>query len=437
MAPDPELVIEARLLLPQGLTDGCVGVSRGRIVAIRKILEGDDHREMSGCVVVPAAVDMHVHFRDPGLTKKGDFTSESRAAAFGGVTTVADMPNTKPPAVTEPAWRGKLEAIEGRSFVDYALYMGLSEGALVARLGRSTGLFKLYTASTTGDLLVGDARSWSPLLATVAEAGGRVVVHAEDQSTIERARPTQGGLHGHDEARPPAGEAAAVRQACLAAASTGAPGRVHIAHVSCRQALEALEGSGTSAEVTPHHIFLDRRMEDLGAFGKVNPPLRTDADRAALWEALADGRVPVLASDHAPHTREEKQLGFGSAPAGIPGVETMVPLAMAQVRHGRIALERLVDACATRPAAFLGIAPRVVEEGAPAHLAVYDLHEEEEVTADMLHHRCGWTPYEGMTAVFPRLVLGPGGVLVDDGEFQQGRPQGRYVGLDLEGLRSV
>jgi dihydroorotase len=347
------------------------------------------------------------------------------------------MPNTRPPAVTEAAWREKLGAIEGRSFVDYALYMGLSEGALIARLGHVTGLFKLYTASTTGDLLVGDPRSWAPLLATVAEAGGRVVVHAEDQSAIDRARTSERGLHGHDGSRPATGEAAAVRQACQAAATTGAPGRVHIAHVSCQQALEALAGLGCSAEVTPHHLFLDRRMEDLGAFGKVNPPLRTDADRAALWEALSDGRVPVLASDHAPHTREEKQLAFEAAPAGIPGVETMVPMAMAQVRHGRIALERLVDACATRPAAFLGVGPRALEAGAAAHVAVYDLHDEDEVTADMLHQRCGWTPYEGMTAVFPRLVVGPGGILVDDGEFHQGRPLGRYVGLDLERLRSL
>ena len=414
--------------------DGCVGISRGRIVAVKKLLEGDEHREMPGCVIVPAAVDMHVHFRDPGLTHKGDFTTESRAAAFGGVTTVADMPNTKPPVLTEQALREKLEALKGRSFVDYALYMGMSKGSDVARLGRATGLFKLYTASSTGDMLVGDVHTWTNLLARCAELGGRVTVHAEDQDAIERTVPVGEGLHRHDSSRPAKGEAAAVARACLAARTTGHPGRVHIAHLSCAQALDAFAASGCSAEVTPHHLLLDRRMEELGAFGKVNPPLRTDADRAALWQALDDGRVPVLSSDHAPHTLEEKAKSFADAPSGMPGIETMVPMMMAHVKRGRIALDRLVDACAVRPAAFLGLGARAIEAGAPAHLAAYDLQQVAEVSADALHSRCGWTPYEGQPAVFPALVVGPGGVLVDGGAFQQSRPQGRHVALDIDAM---
>jgi len=429
-----ELVIEGRLLTPKGLLDGCVGIARGRIVAVKKLLEGDVHRELPGCVIVPAAVDMHVHFRDPGLTHKGDFTTESRAAAFGGVTTVADMPNTKPPVLTEIALREKLEAVRDRSFTDYALYMGMGRGSDVARLGRATGLFKLYTASSTGDMLVGDTHTWTNLMARVAGLGGRVAVHAEDQDAIDRTVPVGEGLHRHDCSRPAQGEAAAVARACLAARTSGHPARVHVAHLSCAQALDAFAASGCSAEVTPHHLLLDRRMEELGTLGKVNPPLRTDADRAAMWQALADGRVPVISSDHAPHTLEEKARPFADAPSGMPGVETMVPMAMAHVKRGTLTLERLVDACAARPAAFLGLGPRAIEAGAPAHLAAYDLHQVVEVCADDLHSKCGWTPFEGQPAVFPTLVVGPGGVLVDEGVFQQSRPQGRYVGLDIDGL---
>ncbi len=429
-----ELVIEGRLLTPKGLVDGCVGISRGRIVAVKKLLEGEVHRELPGCIIVPAAVDMHVHFRDPGLTHKGDFTTESRAAAFGGVTAVADMPNTRPPVLSGTALSEKLEAVKGRSFVDYALYMGMREGSDVARLGRATGLFKLYTASTTGDMLVSDPHAWTNLLAGVAELGGRVVVHAEDQGTIERVVATGEGLHMHDSSRPAKGEAAAVARACLAARTTGHVGRVHIAHISCRQALEALATSGCSAEVAPHHLLLDRRMEDLGALAKVNPPVRTDLDKAALWMALATGDIPVLASDHAPHTREEKSWPFADAPSGVPGVETMVPMAMAYVKTGLITLERLVDACATRPAAFLGLGRRAIEVGATGHIAAYDMYDRVDVSAENLHQKCGWTPYEGQSAIFPRLVVGPGGILVEDGELQQSAPHGRYVGLDLDAL---
>jgi dihydroorotase len=169
----------------------------------------------------------------------------------------------------------------------------------------------------------------------------------------------------------------------------------------------------------------------------MNPPLRTDADRAALWAALADGRIPIMASDHAPHTQEEKALPFEDAPSGIPGVETMVPLAMAHAKNGRFPLARLIDAVSVRPAAFLGLSPRGLAVGNEAHLAVYDPKRVRKVREDDLHQRCGWSPYDGMDAIFPNLVVGPMGVLVDDGMFQQTRPGGRYVGLSLEELASV
>jgi len=141
-----------------------------------------------------------------------------------------------------------------------------------------------------------------------------------------------------------------------------------------------------------------------------------------------------MASDHAPHTQEEKSRRFDDAPSGIPGVETMVPLAMAQARNGMLSLQRLVDAVSVRPAAYLGLAPRAIAEGAESHVAVYDPKGEVGIRADLLHQRCGWTPYEGMTANFPRLVVSPAGVLVHDGEPQASRPRGRYVGLTLDEL---
>lgn len=434
MDEDVEISIEGRLVLPGGIVDGCVGVTGGRIVAVKKILEGEVHYDMSNRLVMPAAVDMHVHFRQPGDARKGTFATESLAAAFGGVTAVADMPNNEPPSVDPRSWKAKLDLVSGNSYVDFALYMGLGRGLDTLRTGMATGLFKLYIASSTGDLLVREPDRWVQELARTLEAGGRVVVHAEDQAAIETAEPRGRGLEWHHTHRPPLGEAAAVDHVGKVAVSTGSPDRCHVAHVSCREALAALGDYGMSAEVAPHHLFLDLRREDLGSRGKVNPPLRTDVDRAALWAALADGTLPVVASDHAPHTQEEKSRPFEDAPSGIPGVETMVPMLMVEVRSGRLGLERLVDAVSTRPASFLGLAPRTIVEGSEAHLAVYDPKGTTRIDEELLHQHCGWSPYHGMDAIFPILVVSPAGVLVHDGALQRSRASGRYVGPTLEDL---
>jgi dihydroorotase len=427
-----EVSIEGRLLLPTGLTDGCVGITGGRIVAVKKVLEGERHYTLSNHLVVPGAVDMHVHFRQPGHPEKGTFATESKAAAFGGVTAVADMPNNDPPAVDPRSWKAKADMVSGTSFIDYAIYMGLGRGLDVHYLGMATGLFKLYIASSTGDLLVREREKWAAAMATALEAGGHVVVHAEDQASIEAAEPTGEELEWHHTHRPPLGEAGAVDLVGRVAQSTGRPGHAHVAHISCKEALAALDDHGMSAEVAPHHLLLDLRREDLGAKGKVNPPLRTDLDRAELWTALADGRIPIIASDHAPHTQEEKAVRFPDAPSGMPGVETMFPLLMQEVKNGRISLERLVNAVSVRPAAYLGLEPRGILVGNEAHLAVFDPKGPTRVDEDKLHQHCGWSPYAGMEAIFPRLVVSTAGVLVDDGELQMSRPPGRYVGLTLE-----
>ena len=429
-----EVSIEGRLLLPTGLTDGCIGMTEGRIVTIKKILEGETHYTLSNHLVVPAAVDMHVHFRQPGNPRKGTFATESRAAAFGGVTAVADMPNNQPPTTDPRSWKAKLEEVSSTSSVDFALYMGLGKGLDIHYLGMATGLFKLYIASSTGDLLVREKDRWAQAMASALEAGGHVVVHAEDQATIEAAKPTGEELEWHHTHRPPLGEAGAVEQVGKVAASTGAAGHAHVAHVSCKEALAALGDYGMSAEVAPHHLFLDMRRDYLGAKGKVNPPLRTDLDRAELWSALADGRIPIVASDHAPHTQDEKAKRFPDAPSGMPGVETMVPLLMTEVKNGRISLGRIVNALSVRPAAYLGLAPRGLKVGNEAHVAVYDPKGARRIDEDRLHHHCGWSPYNGMDAIFPRLVISPTGILVEDGEFQQSRPMGRYVGVTLEDI---
>lgn len=416
------MVIEGRTLLQGRIQPVALGVEDGVIAAVRRTLRGEERYDFGDRLLLPGGVDVHVHFRDPGFPPKEDFATGTEAAACGGVTTVLDMPNTRPPATTPGALREKREAVARRAHVDFGLYGGLLRAEDVARLAPHAHAFKVYLAESFGRL--------SPLpeevprlVAALRDARRRTTVHAEDPAHL-RPREER-GLRDHDAARPAAAEEAAIRG--LAAAYGGGP--LHLAHLSSRAGLAAARGTGFSTEVTPMHLLLDATA-DLGPRGKVNPPLREPADREALWSAFAAGRIDVLASDHAPHTLEEK-ADFAAAPPGAPNVETLVPLLLARVRRGLLDLDVLVRAVATRPAALFNLGGKGgLEVGKDADVAVFDPRRTVKVRADALHSRCGWTPFEGWEAVFPEATFLRGLLVARDGRLEadrQGRP------LPLEG----
>ena len=389
------LVIEGRAFYRGGLEPLALGIERGRIVRIAKTLAGEETRDYGERLLLPGAVDLHVHFREPGMTAKEDFRSGTTAAAVGGVTTVVDMPNTDPPVTSPGAYREKLQRVRAKANVNFGLYGAIRTAADVHAFAGG----KLYMAPTTGGLDVADSRAIEDVLASAAETGMLLVVHAESPGLFVNG-PAR-SLPQHNEARPPIAEANAIRQLTETAAKMHP--RVHIAHVSSPAGMEAVANSSFTAEVAPHHLLLDATMP-LKARGKVNPPLRAPGDRAALWRGFVDGRIATLGSDHAPHTVEEKDGSFESAPAGVPGVETMGPLLMRAVKRGDLGLDRFVDAAATRPASLLGLEAGAIELGHFADLVVVDPREVVAVRAKDLHSKCGWTPFEGFEAVFPQAT---------------------------------
>jgi dihydroorotase len=379
-----DLVVEGECYLSGRFEQACIGIQGGRIAALARRLDGDRRLDFGSLKIIPAAIDSHVHFREPGMTHKEDFRTGSVAALHGGVTCVLDMPNTVPPTDSVSSIKEKAATAASRSVVDFGLFAAVRPGVDVDALASRAAGFKLYMAGTTGDLLVPSLSAVEPELAAVARSGKVLAVHAEDES-LRRKEPAK-SLHDHLRNRNGECEASAIRK--VAKAADGC--RLHICHVSSKDSLPLLGSRpDMTAELTPHHMLLDRDRP-LGTSGKVNPPLRTRGDRQALFLAFKNGHFDTMASDHAPHTVEEKNEEF------------------------------------ERPGEIFGIRKGRIEVGYDADLLVVDFSDGRDIRADRLHSKCGWTAYEGMTGVFPRTVMVRGEVMVNDGE-QAGDSLGRDV----------
>jgi dihydroorotase len=423
---DFDVVFIGRFFLDDGPQNCCVGVRDGRIVRIAKELDADYTLDFGHFLVLPGAVDAHVHFRDPGLTQKEDIRTGSTSAVFGGVTAVLDMPNTQPLVRTSAQLAAKAQALRDRSLVDYGLFCEAHpstdfESAAEAAIG-----FKVYLAGSTGTAGFPSLDDAQMSVSRATTSGRPVTVHAEDPLLIDRsARPED--LAAHDQARPAAAEASAVRWIC---------GRfdtrpMNLAHISSLEGLDAARIGGYSGtiETSPHHALLDRDVTGLTrqAMAKCNPPLRARADQEAVFAALRGGQIQILASDHAPHTTEEKSRTFAEAPSGVPGVETLLPLMMARVFYKQIDLQRVVDACCRAPAERFGLAKGRIAVGYDADFAVFDPRDVKRVRADTLHSKCGWTPFEGQFAVMPAAVFLRGDELMAEGEIRTARPPGQLL----------
>ncbi|HET6398274.1 MAG TPA: dihydroorotase [Candidatus Thermoplasmatota archaeon] len=380
-----------------------VDARTGKLTKVAKSTQLKAHLDCGQMAILPGAIDIHVHFRDPGHVHKEDFTTGSVAAAFGGVTGFVDMPNTVPATTTLRSAKEKLAMAAQKSVVDYAIWAGgtwfLDD--LPAMMRHCAGI-KSYLGSSTGDLLLEDVTRLQAILQIASEAGRPVALHCESQRVLTSLRRTEGTLDDHDQARPPLAEVEAIYDAMKAQAGARKPARVHVAHAASAEAVQAARAAKFSAGVCPHHLLLDTRANLSHAYGKMNPPLRSPQQREALWQAFAAGHAPILESDHAPHTKAEKEDNFHAAPSGVPGVETMAPLMLAQAAAEKVGLALVVDAMTRNPADLLGAKDRgTLDAGLRADFAVYDLRKPVPVEAGMLHSRCGWTPYEGHKAVFP------------------------------------
>jgi dihydroorotase len=420
--PVPEVVVAGRALFGGKIQPLELAVdSTGRIARIARSIPGGERLEYGDLMILPAATDLHVHFREPGTGEPIEtLASGTLQAALGGIGLVADMPNNDPPMDSVAHLQDKIDRARGRLAVDLLLYASARPGVPLADLAAIAGAFKLYLSPTTSISHPPAPSEVRPLLEAVARTGLPLTVHAEDPAAF-RESPPPTTLEEWSSARPIEAERRGVEQLLPAPPSL----RLHVAHVTDPATAARLRTAGHSFEATPHHLLL-AAGSGADPRRKVNPPLRSEAVRAALWEEFAAGRIPCLASDHAPHPSSAKELRFPLAPSGVPGVETMLPLLLEKARLGRIELATLLAAACDRPARWLGMPIGRIAVGHRADLLVVDFRQRREVRGRELHGSVGWTPFEGSTAVFPLHHLRGGVPIVEDGEYV-GAQSGRIV----------
>lgn len=421
-----DLVVKnGRVFTANGQMSIDIWIKDGRIAALGGAHRAEDRIDARGMLVLPGAIDAHVHFRDPGPNYKEDWASGSASAAAGGVTTIIDQPNTNPRTLDARSFAQKLDIAKHRSLVDFCLNGGAGNIEELAAAG-AAAIGEIFSYEHSDEKL-------QKILGDAERAGMLACLHAEDGLIIKEK--TASLLDRHDpevysQARPAAAEAAAIEKGL-----TGSH-RLHICHLSSAQGLERVaqaksQGKKVTSEVAPHHLFLNiKDYKKQGSYLKMNPPLRRQADNDALWQGLRSGTIDILASDHAPHLPEEKREDIWEAPAGVPGVETMLPLMLFAVKRNLITLERLVDAMTTRPARIFGLADKgSIETGKDADLVIVDPKAISKINADRLHSRAEWTPFQGRDAIFPQMTMARGKVIYD-GDLPASPGYGRFLGKE-------
>ena len=411
---------------PNGTLRTNIAVSDGRIRAIGDLLGASAAEEVDvrGLTVLPGVIDTQVHFREPGLEHKEDLESGTRAAAQGGVVAIFEMPNTKPSTTTADAIRDKLARARGRAWVDHAFFIGaasdnISHLAEWERIPGCAGI-KVFMGSSTGNLLVADDETLGRVL---AEGFRRIAVHCEDEGRlIERKHVAEEGAHPRVHHQWRDVETALMASTRLINLAEKAGRRVHVLHVTTAEEMEFLAGHKDIAtvETTPQHLTLaaPECYERLGTYAQMNPPIRGARHRDALWKAIADGTVDVLGSDHAPHTREEKDKPYPASPSGMTGVQTLVPLMLDHVKQGRLSLERLVDLTSAGPARIYNITGKGrIAVGYDADFTIVDMKAERIITNDWIESRCGWTPFDGQKVTgWPVATIVRGQTVMRDGQ---------------------
>lgn len=386
----------------EGVRD--IAVKNGRIAALGSFA-ADAAAEVIDCKglhVLPGVIDTQVHFREPGLTQKEDLESGSRSAVMGGVTAVFEMPNTNPLTVTAETFADKIGRAHHRMHCDFAFFIGGTREnvADLPELERAAGCagVKVFMGSSTGSLLVEDDDGLRNILRVIRR---RASFHAEDEGRLNarKGERIENDPRSHPVWRDETAALMATQRLVAAARDTGA--RVHVLHISTKEEIEFLRDHKdvASCEATPHHLTLAAPdcYERLGTYAQMNPPVRDDSHRAGIWYGIEQGIIDVLGSDHAPHTREEKDKIYPASPSGMTGVQTLVPTMLDHVNAGRLSLARFVDLTSAGPARLFNIACKGrIAAGYDADFTVVDLKREETITNEWVASRAGWTPYDGV-----------------------------------------
>src|SRR5664280_46832 len=429
----PDILIKnTRIYHNNSLQPAEIIIERGKVTKIGKDLRvssSDMIIDANGALTLPAGIDVHVHFREPGMAAKENWYTGSCAAAAGGITTVIDQPNTIPPTTDRRSFEQKLKLAKKKSIIDFGINGGVTSNIEkleeLWKLG-VTAFGEIFMAESTGGLNINE-ETFEEALVEIKRLGAIATIHAEDEKMrLELEELLKGYISSdyHSKVRPNACEEAAVQKALELISKMKV--RAHFCHISTLEAIGMIRKEKYLArrenktplftcEVTPHHLFLSTRdWERLRSFGKMNPPLRGSHSIKALVNGINDGTIDMVASDHAPHLESEKDTDLKFAPSGVPGVETLMPLMLAAVRKNILPLAQMIMVTSWNPAKAFGLdlqAKGRLEVSFDADLIIVDPRALQPLKAEMLHSKAGWTPFEGMDVVFPQYTLSRGEVI--------------------------
>ncbi|EHC12822.1 dihydroorotase [Fischerella thermalis] len=420
------LIRRARIILPDG--EFMIGdvLTRDRlIVAVAPEISTDQAsvREIDaeGLTLLPGVIDPQVHFREPGLEHKEDLFTATCACAKGGVTSFLEMPNTRPLTTTQQALDDKLQRAQNKCLVNYGFFIGATaENLPDLLLANPTPGIKIFMGSMHGQLLVDQQE----VLEAIFAKGKRLIaVHAEDQARINQRRQEFAGIHDvavHSQIQD--NQAALLATQQVLKLSEKYQRRLHILHMSTAEEAELLrqhKPSWVTAEVTPQHLFLNTSAyEKIGTLAQMNPPLRSPHDNEVLWQALHDGVIDFIATDHAPHTLEEKAQPYPNSPSGMPGVETSLPLMLTATAQGRCSVAQVVNWMSTAVAKAYGIPNKgAIAPGYDADLVLVDLQTYRPVLREEILSKCGWSPFEGWNLTgWPAYTIVGGKLVYEKGK---------------------
>ncbi|MEN5106825.1 dihydroorotase [Brucella anthropi] len=394
----------ATIVNHDGIGQRDVGIRNGRIAAIGSLSThtAGEVIDCTGLHILPGVVDSQVHFREPGLEHKEDLETGSLAAVLGGVTSVFEMPNTKPLTTSAETLEDKIRRGRHRMHCDFAFWVGgtrdnANDVSELERLPGAAGI-KVFMGSSTGDLLVEDDDGVRSILKNTRR---RAAFHSEDEFRLKEREGlrVQGDPSSHPVWRDEVAALQCTERLVRIARDTGA--RIHVLHISTAEEIDFLKDHKDVAtcEATPHHLTLSADdYKTLGNLIQMNPPVRDKRHRDGVWKGIDQGIVDVLGSDHAPHTLEEKQKPYPASPSGMTGVQTLVPIMLDHIHAGRLTLERFVDLSSHGPNRIFGMARKGrIAVGYDADLTIVDMKRRETITHEQAGSKAGWTPYHGKT----------------------------------------
>jgi len=381
--------------------------------------------DASGKIVLPGVIDTQVHFREPGKNNAENLETGSRAAIAGGVTSVFEMPNTNPPTSTFKEFKNKLSAAKNRMFCNYAFYFGatpdnMKELASVNTLEGCCGV-KLFAGSSTGNLLVSQEKDIEKVISNSSKI---ISVHSEDENILLSRKKfiKEGDVTSHPVWRNE--ECAVESTKRVVRIAQKYKKKIHILHVSTKQEIDFFseKREGVTFEITPQHLtlFAPDCYEKLKTFSQMNPPIRSKDHHDRLWDAVNESLVSTIGSDHAPHTKEDKERKYPLSPSGMPGVQTLLPVMLDHVNKGKLKIEQLIKLVCENPCDLFGIKNKgYIKENYDADLTIVDMNKEIVIKDNWIESKCGWTPFNNHKVKgFPIATVVNGEIIMENGKIK-------------------